>query len=99
MSIENGKENIKTATYVCRESFKDSKTVLFLFLFKNWGSFIFFFVERSGFFKRGNFMFFFNKMQYFQRKCPWHVSFISHLKISNIHHILIKLESSSVLDE
>ena len=38
MSIENGKENIKTATYVCRESFKDSKTVLFLFLHKNWDS-------------------------------------------------------------
>ena len=40
-------------------------------------------------------------MQYLLRKCPWYVSFIahSHLKISNIHHILMKLESSYVLDE
>ena len=40
-------------------------------------------------------------MQYFQRKYPSHITFIVnyHLKISNIHHILIKLENSYVLDK
>ena len=43
---------------------------------------------------------FFNKMQYFQRKCPRHVSFIVHspLQLLNILHILIKLENNDVLD-
>ena len=49
----------------------------------------------------GEAIFFFKEMQYFQRKCPNHNPFIvhSHLKISNIDHILIKLENSYVLDE
>ena len=40
-------------------------------------------------------------MQYFQRKCPMHVSFVvySHLQIPNILHILIKFENSYVLDK
>ena len=42
-----------------------------------------------------------NEMQYFQRKYPRHIPFIVHyhLKMSNIHHILIKLENSYVLDK
>ena len=41
------------------------------------------------------------EMQYFQRKCPRHIPFIVHyhLKMSNIHHILIKLENNYVLDK
>ena len=37
----------------------------------------------------------------FSGKCPRHIAFIVHyhLKMSNIHHILIKLENSYVLDK
>ena len=44
---------------------------------------------------------FFHKMQYFQLKCPWHVPFIihSHLKISYILPLIIKLENNYVIDE
>ena len=38
------------------------------------------------------FLIFSKEMQYFLRKCPRHIPFIVHyhLKLSNIHHILIK---------
>ena len=79
------------------------KLFLFLFLHKNWGSSVLFCLsEDVDFSGEAILCVFFNKMQYFQRKCPWYVSFIVHShfkKISNIHHILMKLESSFVLDE
>ena len=59
---------------------------------------LFFFVGRCRF-SGETILCLFNKMEHFLGKFPWRASFIvhSHLKISNIHYILIKLENSCVL--
>ena len=99
MPVENDKENKRNATYVCRESFKDSKTVFVFILARKLRQFYSFSSEEVDFSGEA-ILCFFNEMEYFQDKFPWHVSFIVHsnLKISIIHHILIKLGNSYVLD-
>ena len=54
---------------------------------------LFFLVGNVDFSGKAILCFFFYKMQYFQRKFPWHFSFIvhSHLKKSEILHILKKI--------
>ena len=99
MSKENVKENLKIETYVCGKSFKDSKTV-FVFILAWKLRQLYSFSSEDVHFSGEEIICFLCKMQYFQGKFSWHVSLIvhSHLKISNIHHILIKLENSYVLD-
>ena len=59
---------------------------------------LFFFVGRCRF-SGETILCLFNKMEHFRGKFPWRASYIvhSHLKISNNHYILKKLENSCVL--
>ena len=97
---------LKNAKHICRESFKDSENCFcFYSCIKSikTGAVLFFSVGRCRFFS-GEAIFLKNKMQYSKGNvlgtniffCHMYVSFIvhSHLKISSIHHILMKLESS-----
>ena len=58
MSIKNEKDK-KKAAYVCRDFFKDFKTVFNFNSYVKTGAVLFFFVGRCRFFMRGYFMFFF----------------------------------------
>ena len=96
------KENLKKEPCVWRKSFKDPKPSFFFYSSTKTETVLFVLVGKYKFFHRANFMnFFFIKWSFSKQKGSWHVSFVvhSHLKISKILHILIKLENNYVLDE